>query len=399
MSALLRRHRRTLVLLAVLVPLALLLTYVVLRSGPLAPVAVTVAEVQHKALAPALFGVGTVEAQATHRIGPTAAGRVQRVAVQIGDSVQAGQVVAEIDPIDLEDRIAAQEAALRRAEASAQAAAAQVQETAARRQFAQSQLRRYEQLVAIQFTSQEALAVRQQDVDASSAAARGAVANQDAARQEMQRLAAERQALLRQRQSLRLTTPVAGVVTARGADPGSTVVAGQSVVEVVAHGALWVHTRFDQQRAQGLVSGLAAQVVLRTLGPSPLPARVVRIEPRADAVTEELLAKVQLQGSHTPPIGELAEVTVALPAQAARPVVASASVQRVGGQIGVWLVGADGLQFQPVTLGVQSLEGEFQVLAGLRGGEKVVVYSQRALDRNSRILVVERLVAPSGART
>ena len=46
---------RTLALFAVLVPLAVLLGYVALRSGPLAPVNVTEAKVQARAIEPALF--------------------------------------------------------------------------------------------------------------------------------------------------------------------------------------------------------------------------------------------------------------------------------------------------------------------------------------------------------
>ena len=44
----------------VLVTLLALFVYVALRSGPLAPVAVTVAAVESRTLTPSLFGVGTV---------------------------------------------------------------------------------------------------------------------------------------------------------------------------------------------------------------------------------------------------------------------------------------------------------------------------------------------------
>ena len=88
---------RTLALIAVLVPLAALFVWVALRSGPLAPVPVTVVEVANRSIAPALFGIGTVEARYTHRIGPTAAGRVLRVDVQVGDRVAAGQSIGEMD--------------------------------------------------------------------------------------------------------------------------------------------------------------------------------------------------------------------------------------------------------------------------------------------------------------
>ena len=53
--------KRSLTIIAVLVPLLGLLAYVALRSGPLAPVGVTVVSVKNKALRPAIFGVGHVE--------------------------------------------------------------------------------------------------------------------------------------------------------------------------------------------------------------------------------------------------------------------------------------------------------------------------------------------------
>src|SRR3990172_9241935 len=109
---------RTLALLAVIVPLLALLVYVALRSGPLAPVAVTDATVESRAVTPVLFGIGTVEARYTYRIGPTFAGRVERLDVHVGDRVKAGQVLGEMDPVDLDDRVRSQESAFKRAEAA-----------------------------------------------------------------------------------------------------------------------------------------------------------------------------------------------------------------------------------------------------------------------------------------
>lgn len=102
-------------LVAVLGALLVLFVWVALRSGPLAPVPVTVAEVESRAIAPALFGIGTVEARYTYRIGPTVPGRVLRVDVEVGDRVAAGQVLGEMDPVDLDQRLAAQDAAIRHA--------------------------------------------------------------------------------------------------------------------------------------------------------------------------------------------------------------------------------------------------------------------------------------------
>ena len=48
-----------------------------------------VAKVAEGSLSPALFGTGTVEARRAWLIGPTAAGRVLRVLVDVGDPVKA----------------------------------------------------------------------------------------------------------------------------------------------------------------------------------------------------------------------------------------------------------------------------------------------------------------------
>ena len=372
-------QRRTLALIAVLVPMLALFVYVALRSGPLAPVAVTVATVGSRAMAPALFGIGTVQARYTHKIGPTFAGRLKRLDVQVGESVKAGQVLGEMDPVDLDDRVRGLDAAL-------QGAQAQLREAQARQDFARTQARRYEQLLARRYVSQEMVAGKRQELQVADAGL-------SAARQQIARARADREALGAQRSNLLLVAPVDGLVAARHADPGTTVVAGQAVVELVDPSSLWINTRFDQINAQGLQAGLPARIVLRSRAGKDLVGRVLLVEPMADAVTEETLAKVVFDHLPVPlpPIGELAEVTVSLPALPARPVIANASIQRVDGNLAVWIVTDGDLQLVAVTLGAADLDGNVQVLAGVEPGDQVVTYSERALTANSRIHVVDRL--------
>jgi RND family efflux transporter MFP subunit len=370
---------RTLARLAVVVPLLALFAYVALRSGPLAPVAVTLATVETASITPSRFGIGTVEARYSYRIGPTQAGRLQRLEVHVGDRVEAGQLLGQMDPVDLDDRIGAQEAAARRAEAA-------LREAAARHAYAASQAQRYERLFAARQISEEALTSRRQELQI-------AAATRDAAREELARIRFERAALGAQRDSLRLVAPVAGVVVRRDAEPGTTVVAGQAVVEVVDPESLWVNARFDQVSAAGLSAGLPARIVLRSRPGQVLNGRVLRLEPVADAVTEELLAKVVFDPrlDALPPLGELAEVTVALPALPAAPVVPNAALRRADGQVGVWQFDDGGARFTPVTPGEADLDGRVQVQSGLAPGTRVVLYSEAALTARSRIRVVEEL--------
>lgn len=377
-------QRRTLALIAVIVPLLALLAYVALRSGPLAPVAVTVARVTSHSIAPALFGIGTVEARYTYRIGPTVAGRVRRLDVHVGDYVEAGQVLGEMDPVDLDDRIRAQEAALQRAKAA-------LREATARHTYAETQAQRYEQLFTVRSTSEEVLTTKRQELQIADAALA-------AARKDLARVRSDRDALVAQRGNLRLVAPVDGVVTLRDADPGTTIVAGQTVVEMIDPKSLWINVRFDQISASGLAATLPAHIVLRSRNGQTMKGRVLRIEPKADAVTEETLAKVIFDEipAPLPPIGELAEVTVDLQPLPAAPVIPNAAVQRRGDQVGVWRVEDGEPGFIPVELGRSDLDGQVQVIEGLEVDDVVVVYREKVLGPRTRIHVVDRIPGASG---
>src|SRR3989304_5060828 len=99
--------------------------WVATKSGPFAPIKVTVTQVAKGEVTPALFGIGTVEAQRAYLIGPTAAGRVKRVLVDVGETVKAGQLLAEMDPVDLDARLASAAAAGARANSAGDTAQAQ----------------------------------------------------------------------------------------------------------------------------------------------------------------------------------------------------------------------------------------------------------------------------------
>src|SRR3546814_10029601 len=87
----------------------------------------------------------------------------------------------------------------------------------------------------------------------------------------------------------------------------------------------------------------------------------------ADAVTEETLAKVAFdqQPEAMPPIGELAEVTVDLPALAAATVIPNAAVRREGDRLGVWQIVDGDPHFTAVVLGAARSEEHTSELQSL----------------------------------
>jgi HlyD family secretion protein len=374
------------------------LAFVALRTGPLAPTRVTVAAVQQGRLSPAIFGIGTVEARRSWMIGPTVAGRVLSVKVDVGDTVRAGQLLAEMDPVDLDQRLAALDAALARTASTQAAAQAQVADATARRALAAVNAKRNQDLAAQNFISAGALEARLQEKASADAALQAAQANLAGAGQDVARQRAERAALAQQRGNVRLLAPADGVVTSRDAEAGSTVVAGQPVLRLMDPTSLWVRLRVDQGRSAGLATGLKASIVLRSQPRTALAGQVARVELLADSVTEERIAQVTFDAAAPASVGELAEVTLRLPETPTALLLPNASIQRQQGQTGVWRLDDGKPVFTPVQLGAHSLDGQVQVLDGLKAGDEVVVYSQKALSAGARVQVVEALVkTPAGA--
>ena len=370
--------------------------YVVARSGPLAPTRVTVATVAEGRVAPVLFGIGTVDARRAYAVGPTAPGRLLQVDVDVGDTVRAGQVLARLDPVDLDARMAALDASADRARSALAAAQAQQRDMNARAEVAAINARRYVSLGQQQFVSASAVEARTQEHTSARAAVDAAAASADSARGELARLQAERQALIEQRNTLTLVAPVDGVITARDAEPGSTLVAGQAALRLIDPASLWVSTRIDQGRSQGLAAGLPAQIVLRSRPTEVLTGHVERVELISDAITEERLAQVAFAAAPAgTSIGEMAEVTVQLPATASGPAVPNAALQRRDGATGVWQLDGDTLHFTPVRTGVTGPDGQVQILDGLAAGDRIVVHSEGTLKPDAAITIVDSL---SGVR-
>jgi HlyD family secretion protein len=380
----------TLALMAVLLLAAIV--FVIRRAGPLAPVRVTVVQAVEGSIAPALFGIGTVEARRSYLIGPTSAGRVLRVLVDTGDSVKAGQLLAEMDPVDLDNRLAALDASMARGSSLIAAAQAQTTDAAARRELAAINTRRYVDLGKQNFVSPGAVEAKVQEQTSADAGAQAAQASLSAASQDLTRLKAERAALAQQRQSVRLLAAQDGVVLSRDAEPGSTVVAGQAVFKLVDPASLWVKTRFDQGRSNGLAPGLGADIVLRSSSSTVVHGKVARVELQGDSVTEERVAQIAFDALPAGvSVGELAEVTLKLPATPRALLLPNAAIKRRAGQAGVWLLVNGSPQFAPLRLGQTSLDGQVQVLDGLTTDSRVIVFSEKEINPGTRTQVVSSL--------
>lgn len=377
-------NSRTLSLMAIIISLLGIFIFVAVRSGPLAPVTITVSTVESQSIVPELAGIGTVQARFTYKIGPAMAGKIKSLNVDVGNYVEAGQILGEMDAIDISERIRAQEAAIKSSEAA-------VLQAQAQEDYATVQAQRYEKLLLTRATSDEMVVTKRQELAIARVTLSATQAN-------VERQRAEREVLLAQLENLKLVAQADGLVISRNAEPGSTVVAGQAVIEIIDPTSLWIDARFDQNSAEGLAADLPTKIILRSRQSQTISGKVLWIEPKADAITEEMLAKIVFTNSPTPlpSLGELAEVSVQLNPLPAAPVILNAAIRTLNGQRGVWKIADGELRFVPVTLGRMNLEGYVQILTGLDVGDQVVLYSDKTLGASSRIKVIEQLagVAP-----
>ncbi len=247
------------------------------RSAPLPPAATQASEVElapsdiHEARAVDLrLGLpvsGTLRAVQTAVVKARVAGELQGLAVREGDRVQAGQVLAQIDATEYRAR-------LQQAQQQAESARAQLD-------IAQRQLDNNQALVAQNFISRTALETSLANLQAAQANHRAALAAAEVARKAVD------DAVLR--------APMAGQVSQRLAQPGERVSVDARIVEIVDLSELELEASVGA--AESLQLRVGQQARLRLEGSSQeVAARLVRINPSAQAASRSVLAYLRLEG-------------------------------------------------------------------------------------------------------
>ena len=193
------------VILALSAIVAALVVWRSRASTPLPPKYLT-AQVQRGDLAATVTATGTLRGKDTVSVGAETSGRVKRVAVDFNDRVTAGQVLAELDPSQLQST-------LDQANAQLVAARAEVKSRDATATEARLNAERVRALAA------DGLASRQQ-LEAAVAAADRATASAEAGRAQITVSAAAVQSNLTALSKTQIRSPIDGVVLSRDVEVG-----------------------------------------------------------------------------------------------------------------------------------------------------------------------------------
>jgi len=209
-----------------------------------------------------------------YTISPQIAGRVVGVEVDDNQHVQAGQVLAELDPRDAQIALAKAKAGL--AQAGAQLAVAQAQAEQAQAQLAETNADLQQaQQDDERFRRVNPHAVTQQQIDAAAAAiaaarakSAGAQANRDAmqasvaaARAQLAAAQVAYQNAELQRSYTRITAPAAGHISMKTVELGDVVAPGTAMMAVVGD-PVWVTANYKETQLAGIHPGAQATIAV-----------------------------------------------------------------------------------------------------------------------------------------
>jgi RND family efflux transporter MFP subunit len=333
-----------------------------------------------------LDATGYVVARRMATVSAKITGKVREVLIEEGMRVDAGQVMATLDPIDADAE---------RALATAQAGAArsQVESVRARLSQAEADARRLSTLVGQQLISKS-----QYDE---------AVAARDSLRAEL--ITAERNAKVAG-DRLRIAdigvdntivrAPFAGVVTAKAAQPGEIVsplatggFTRTGIGTIVDMDSLEIEVEVGEAFIGRVQPKMPVEATLNAYPDWKIPAEVIAIIPAADRGKATVKVRVALKVKDpriVPDMGVRVSFLEAnrpeQPAQKPGVLAPAAAIVARGNQQVAFVVADDRVQQRDVTVG-RSLGDDREVTQGLAGGETVVLDPPASLADGDRVRV------------
>jgi HlyD family secretion protein len=385
--------RRTLVA-GVLLVLAGLAGFYVVR-----PPAVTVGTVTSRDVAPAMQGVGTVEAKVVVNVSSKVTARVVAVLVDQGDTVTTGTPLVRLESAQYAADVDRSEANVRAAEAQLrdllagprpqelEQLQARLASASATRALAERDFERTRSLFARELVSAQDRDRARQVYEVATASERDALHGLDLARDNWARtdqidaaraqLQAAHAALVLSRANLAETvivSPLDGYVVSRELEAGGVVNPGAPIFKIANPATAWATVYVDARDTAGLSVGDPVDIRFRSLPERTFQARVARIQREGDRVTEQLAIDVALVERPARLIlGEQVEATIRPPARRGVASMPLAAVVRRPDGPGALVVEDGRIHFRAARLGVIDPAGWAEIVDGLRVGERIVL--------------------------
>jgi RND family efflux transporter MFP subunit len=342
------------------------------------PVTTVTVEAPDASAGAVLNASGYVVARRLSTVSSKVTGQVTEVLFEEGAEVEAGQVLARLDP-------ATARAEFDVAASNLEASRRSLREIEVRLGDARRTLDRNRSLVERRLVSQAILDASEAEVAALQARLAATRANVDVAQSQ---LALSRQGL----ENLEIRAPFAGVVISKDAQPGemvSPISAGggftrTGVATIVDMDSREVEVDVNEAYINRVRAGQRVECVLDAYPDWRIPAHVISIVPTADRQKATVRVRIgldQLDPRILPDMGikvSFLEDGAAAQAAAGAVTVPSNAIVTADGASFVWVVRDGKVEKRPVVTGPADGD-DVPVTEGLQGGEAVVVDPPRRL--------------------
>ncbi len=401
----LNKKRKRILLIVLLLSAAIVagVWWKVRRANDEAGAGPATAKVTRQDLSSAVLATGAVNAQvgAEVRVGARISGKVDHLYANIGDVVEKGQIIGELEKADLEAKVAQRRAELQIAEAKfsavrnlrpreiekAQAEFAQWQATV---DLYEKELARQEELLKQDFTSQQACdrATEQLAVSkAKQAVAREAlqltkIGYEEDLKQATAEIERAKAALADGQAQLSyatITSPISGVIASVSTQEGETVAAGLNAptfVTIINLGRLQVDAFVDEVDIGRVKPGQTAVFTVDTFPDKEFQGKVTAIYPKA--VIQDNVVNYDVVVDITTPYGGLlrpemtANVTIFLEAKQNVLALPAKAITRNRGRSVAYICEGGDIETQEVKIGWR--DGQWvEIVAGLKEGQSVLL--------------------------
>ncbi|MFN0306242.1 MAG: efflux RND transporter periplasmic adaptor subunit [Burkholderiales bacterium] len=296
---------------------------------------------------------GEIRARHENDLAFRIGGKVVSRNVEVGSVVRKGQLLARLDPQDVQ---------LQGESARAQTAVADTEVT-----WARAELERYQALREKNFVSQAVLDQKKQAFDAAEAKLR----------QNKAQLAVS----TNQTSYASLIADTDGVITLANIEPGQVVAPGQSVIRIARQNEKEVLISVPEGRVADLRKASALAITLWSDPSRRYAGQVREIAPSADATTRTFAARIRvINADDAVSLGVTANVVVGGDPTISRIVVPLTAVGDREGKPVVWVVDPTSQQVASRSVTVVGYRENGAVIAqGLEDGERVVVVGVQKL--------------------
>jgi membrane fusion protein, multidrug efflux system len=312
-------------------------------------------------------------------------GYLKKLSVDIGQRVEAGQLLAEIEAPEVDAQLERARAAVREAEAN-------VQKTEVDQTLGESTLQRYNSI--------DPKAITQQQVDEVRAQLRRAVTSVDVARASLASSQAEVRQLEAQQGFQKVIAPFSGVITARNVDVGALISSSsggstKELFQIDQVDTLRVFVKVPQDYATAARPGKPAELKVGNYPNRVFAGTVVRSSGSIDPDSRTLRVEVDVPNRENLLLpGMYGQVTLEVTRD--RPVVLIPTSAMIYDATGLSVATVQGgrIKLQRVTAG-QDMGTEMEITDGLTGSESVISNPGGRLEDGAEVQVVRATSAPA----